>query len=55
MDLARRMQEKDSTDKLGNNDTLAEDQKSGNEVSSFNECRKDSEVKTLLQAIVDIL
>ena len=40
---------------IGNDDTSAEDQKSVNVVSSFNECTKESEVKTLLQATVGIL
>ena len=55
MELAKRMQEKDRADKLGNDDTSVEDQKSVNEVSSFNEHTKESQVKTLLQAIVGIL
>ena len=55
MELAKRIQEKDRTDKLCNDDTSAEDQKSINEVSSFNEHTKESQVKTLLQAIVGIL
>ena len=40
MELAKRMQEKDRADKLGNEDTSAEDQKSVNEISSFNEHTK---------------
>ena len=55
MTLAKRMQGKDRADKLGNDDTLAEDQKSVNEVSSFNKHRKESQDKTLLQVIVGIL
>ena len=54
-ELARRMKNKDRADKLGNDDTLAEDQKSVNKVSSFNGHTKESQVKTLLQAIVSIL
>ena len=42
MELAKRMQEKDKADKLGNDDTSAEDQMSINEVSSFNEHTKES-------------
>ena len=49
------MQEKDRPDKLGNDDTSAEDQKSFNDVISFNEHTKESQVKILLQAIVGIL
>ena len=55
MELSKRMQEKGRADKLGNDDTSAEDQKSGNKVSSFNEHTKESQVKILLQAIVGIL
>ena len=54
MELAKRMQGKDRADKLRDNDASAEDQKSVNEVSPFNEHRKESQVKTLLQAIVGI-
>ena len=54
MKLVKRMQEKDRADKLGNYDTSAEDQKSVNEVSSFNEHTKELKVETLLQAIVGI-
>ena len=54
-ELAKRMQEKDRTDKLCTDGTSTQDQKSANEVSSFNEHTKESHVKTLLQAIVDIL
>ena len=46
MELAKRMQENDRADKLGNDDTSAEDQKSVNEVISFNEHTKESQVKT---------
>ena len=49
------MHEKYRADKLGNDDTLAGDQKSVNEVSSFNEHTKESKVKTLLQAIIQSL
>ena len=49
------MQEKDRADKLGNDDTSVEDQKSVTEVSSFKEHKKQSQIKTLLQAIVWIL
>ena len=49
------MQEKNTADKLGNDDTSTEKQKSVNEVSSFNEHIKESQVKTLLQAILGIL
>ena len=49
------MQEIDRADKLGHDDTSAEDQKSVNEVSSFNECTKESQVKMLQQSIVGIL
>ena len=45
MELAERMQEKDR----------AEDQKSLNQVSSFDEHTKDSKFKTLMQAIVGML
>ena len=55
MELAKRMQEIDKADKLGNDDTPTEDQKSVNEVSSCNDHIKESQVKTLLQAIVGIL
>ena len=55
MELEKRMQEKDTADKLDNNDTSADFQRSINEVSSFNEHTKESQVKTLLQAIVGIL
>ena len=55
MELAKRMKERDIADKLGNDDTLAKDQKSVNEVNSFNEHTKESEVETLLQAIIGIL
>ena len=55
MELPKRMQEKDRADKLGNDDTSAEDQKSANEVNSFNEHTKESQVKTLLQSIVGIV
>ena len=55
MELAKRMQEKDKSDKLGNDDASTEDQRSVNEVSSFNKHTKDSQVKILLQAIVGIL
>ena len=40
MDLAKRMQEKDRADKLGIDDTSAEDQKSVNDVHFFNEHTK---------------
>ena len=36
MKLAKRMQQKDKVDELGNDDTSAEDQRSINEVNSFN-------------------
>ena len=49
MEIAKRMQEKDRADKLGDDDTSAEDQKSVDEVGSFNEHTKESQVKTLLQ------
>ena len=55
MDLTKRIQEKDRADKLGNNDTSAEDQKYVNEVSYFDQHTKYSKVKTLLQATVGIL
>ena len=55
MELSKRMHEKDRAGKLGNDDTSAEDQKFVNEVSSFNEHTKESQVKTLLQAIIGIL
>ena len=55
MELAKRMQEEDRADTLGNDDTSAEDLKSLNEVSSYNEHTKESKVKTLLQAIIGIL
>ena len=51
MELAKRMQEKDRADKLGNDDTSAENQTSINEVSSFNEHKNESQVKTLLQLL----
>ena len=54
MELAKRIWEKGRADKLANVDTSAEDQKSVNEVSSFNEYTKESQVKTLLQTIVGI-
>ena len=44
-ELAKRMWEKDRDDKLGNDDTSTEDQKSVNEVSSFNEHTKESPVE----------
>ena len=55
MELAKRIQEKDRTDKLGNDDASTDDQRSVNEVNPFNEHTKVSWVKTLLQAIVGIL
>ena len=55
MELSKRMHENNRTDKLGNDDTSAEDEKSVNEASSFNEHAKESQVKTLLQATVVIL
>ena len=55
MELAERIQEKDSADKLGNDDISVEDQKSENDVRSLNENTKGPQVKTLLQAIVGIL
>ena len=55
MELSKRIQEKDRADKLGNDDTSAEDQKSVNEISTFNQQTKESKVKTLLQAIIAIL
>ena len=48
MELAKRIWEKDRADKLGNDYASAEDQKSVDEVSSFNEHTKESQVKTLL-------
>ena len=55
MELAKRMQEEDRTDKLANDDTSTEDQRAVNEFSSFDEHTKETQVKTLLQAIVGIL
>ena len=55
MELAKRMQEKTELTKLGNDDTSAKDHRSVNEVSSFNEHTKESQVKTILQTIVGIL
>ena len=49
------MLEKDRADKLGSDDTLTEDEKSVNEVSSFNEHTQESQVKTLLKVIVGVL
>ena len=48
MELSKGMQEKDRANKLGNGDTSAENKKSVNEVSSFNEHAKELQVKTLL-------
>ena len=53
--LQRECRKKVGADKLGNDDSPVEDQKSVNEVHSFNGHTKDSKVKTLLQAVVDIL
>ena len=55
MEPVNRMQEKDRDDKLDNDDASAEDQRSVIEVSSFNKHTKESQVKTLLQAILGIL
>ena len=55
MKLAKRMQQKDRPVKLGNDDASAENQKSVNEVSSFNEHTKELKVKSLLQPIVGIV
>ena len=55
IELAKRMQEKARADKLGNDDTSVEDQRSVNEISSFNEYTKESHVMTLLHTIVGIL
>ena len=55
MELAKRIQEKDRADKLGNVDTSADNQKSVNKVNSFNEHTEESQVKTLLQAMLWIL
>ena len=40
MELAKRMKHKDRANKQGNDDTSAEDQRTVNEVSSFNEHAK---------------
>ena len=53
MQLAKRMPEEDRADILGNDDTSAEDQRSVNEVSSFNEHMKESQVEILPQVIVE--
>ena len=45
MRLAKRMQEKYRADKLGNDDTSAEDQKSVNEVSCFNEHKRSPRLR----------
>ena len=50
-----KMIQKDRADKLVNDNTSAEDQKSVNEVSFFNIHAKESQVKILLQATVGIL
>ena len=46
MELAKSMQEKDRYDKLDNDDTSAEDQKSVTEVRIFKEHTKMSQVRT---------
>ena len=55
MELAKTIQEKDKADKLGNNDTSADDQTSVYEIISFNEHTKELQGKILLQDIVGIL
>ena len=52
---SKRIQEKDSIDKVGNDDTSADIQSFVNELSYFNEHTKELQFKTLLQAVVGIL